>query len=370
MKRLIFAAVAAMGAVAEGADVARIFTDNMVVQADRPIPVWGVGAAGETVTVSFGGATASSTVDAKGDWLVTLPAMKPSAEGRDLLVNGVALHGVRVGDVYFVMGDRHVGWPFWTVDAEIRTDFDRYADTNLCWFISPIQGRAPYPVKDLEPPIPDYGFWRSCREKDGLGSFAYFWAREKAEKTRMPVGVIVVTGGAYDRSDARMFMSPEAYAATTNDLNRPQAYDARNPMSEKGLAKLKESAAAIGTWAEDALAQPLGKYPGSPLPQLPGLERYGQVTTYFNYQMAPFLKTPVRGAVFYARMDPAHNLKEDELAQELGADMRRLWGEGLEFTIVPAPGNPVMTGECPSECNAPRAVIRALDQANRQGERQ
>ena len=365
--RLIKAAVLAVGIVAEtqAAEVARVFGDRMVLQAGRPIPVWGVGTPGEKVTVSFAGATASAKVDAKGDWHATLAAQEPCAEGRDLTVNDIVLRDIRVGDVYFVMGDRHVGWPFWTVGADIKTDFDRYADTNLCWFISPIQGRASYPVKDLEPPSPHYGYWRSCREKDRLGSFAYFWAREKAEKTKMPVGVIVITGGAYDRCDARMFMRPEAYAATTNDARNAQVYDAQNPMSEKGLAKLKEAVAEIKKWADDARALPLGRYPGSNMVQLPNLERYGQVTTWFNYQMAPFLKTPVRGAVFYSGYGWGYDPKEMPLAEELKADMRRIWGRDLEFTIVPVPAKTVMTGDCPSECNKPCEVIRALDPANK-----
>ena len=258
---------------AEAATPARVFTDNMVLQADRAIPVWGVGTPGEKVTVSFAGATASATVDAKGDWQATLAAQRPCAEGRDLAVNDVTLRNVRVGDVYMVMGDRHVGWPFWTVGAQIETDFDRYADTNLCWFISPIHGRASYPVKDLEPPNPHYGYWRSCREKDRLGSFPYFWAREKAEKSKMPVGVIVVTGGAYDRCDARMFMRPETYAATTNDARNAQAYDAQNPTSEKGLAQLKASAAEIKAWADAARALPSDRYTDTNMAQQKKHER-------------------------------------------------------------------------------------------------
>jgi len=352
-----------MGA-AFGAEVAYVFGDHMVIQADRPIPVWGTGKPGEKVTVSFNGASAAATVDAKGDWLATLGAQKPCAEGRAMKVVSASgertLADVRVGDVYFVMGDRHVGWPFWTVGAEIKTDFDRYADTNLCWFISPIQSRAPYPLKDLVPPNQHYGYWRSCREKDRLGSFAYFWAREKAEKSKMPVGVIVVTGGAYDRCDARMFMRPEAYAATKNDQNRPQAYDAQNPTSAKGLAALKASAAEIRKWADGARALPLRKYPGSNMAAMPNMERFGEVTTWYNSQMAPFLKTPLKGAVFYAGFGWGYDPKEAPLAQELKADMRRLWGKELEFTIVPVPEKTVMTGDCPSECNKPREVIRAL----------
>jgi len=363
--------VAILAAVSKGmaARTSRVFGDNMVLQSGRPIPVWGTGEVDETVSVAFGGNTASCRVGADGKWQVVLKAESPAVAPRELTITAASgaqtFKNVRVGDVYIIMGDRHVGWPFWSVGAEIKTDLDRYADTNLCYFISPIQRRASYPLDDLEPPTPHAGFWRSVVNKDRLSSFAYFYARERAVKTKMPVGVIVVTGGAYDRCDARMCSCAEAYAASQNDKGNPQAYDALNPTSEKGLAALKEAAARIQTWADDALALPQGEYPASNMPELPNLEKYGQVTTHYNYQMSPFAKTPIKGAVFYAGYGWGYDPKEAPLAEELKTDMRRVWGDDIAFTIVPVPEKTVMEGDCPSECNKPLEVVRNLDASNK-----
>ncbi|MBD3628589.1 glycosyl hydrolase [Cyclobacterium sp.] len=53
---------------------ARIFSDNMVLQRNQPIPVWGVGTAGEEVAVQLGNKKAETRVLANGHWQVALPA--------------------------------------------------------------------------------------------------------------------------------------------------------------------------------------------------------------------------------------------------------------------------------------------------------
>ena len=367
---LMVAGALAIGAVAVAgaAEVSRTFGSNMVLQSGRTIPVWGTGASGERVFVTFAGASGATTVDAKGAWQVTLPAQKPCAQGRELKVSASSgdqiLTGVRVGDVYFVLGDRYVGCPFWCVGSEIKTDLDRYADTNLCWYIYPIARAVSYPLSNLEPQTENYGFWRSCREKAELSSFAYFWARERAEATKMPVGVIICSGGPYDRCDARKYMSPEAYAATKNDKdkNRPDQYDrTMNPTSANGLATHQKAADEIRKWADDAQALPAGMYPATNMAALPNLERFGNVTTLFNSTMAPFAKTPVRGAVFYAGYGWGYDAAEIPLAEELKADMRRIWGQELEFTRVPVPEKVEMCDDFPVPCTKPLEIIRALE---------
>ena len=52
-----------------------LFSDNAVLQRDKPIPVWGTAAASEKVVVSFAGQTVATTADAPGKWRVDLPAL-------------------------------------------------------------------------------------------------------------------------------------------------------------------------------------------------------------------------------------------------------------------------------------------------------
>lgn len=78
---------------------ASIFSDHMVLQRDRPVPVWGWVHAGEKVTVGFAGQNKTATADANGKWLVTLDPMPASAEPRSMTVNGSEIVDVLVGEV-------------------------------------------------------------------------------------------------------------------------------------------------------------------------------------------------------------------------------------------------------------------------------
>src|SRR5271170_2679416 len=49
-----------------------LFSDNMVLQRSRPLPVWGEADAGERVTVQIQSQSASAVADNTGHWRVTL----------------------------------------------------------------------------------------------------------------------------------------------------------------------------------------------------------------------------------------------------------------------------------------------------------
>ena len=53
---------------ASGVELPHVFGDNMVLQRGQRVPVWGKGAPGEKVTVSFAGQSVSAIVGADGRW--------------------------------------------------------------------------------------------------------------------------------------------------------------------------------------------------------------------------------------------------------------------------------------------------------------
>ena len=65
-----------------------IFSDNMVLQRDREIRIWGKGEPGETIRVEFKGREGFAQADSDGKWFVTLAALPASAEGALLTVKG------------------------------------------------------------------------------------------------------------------------------------------------------------------------------------------------------------------------------------------------------------------------------------------
>ena len=73
--------------------VPTIFGDNMVLQRDVPLPVWGQAAAGQKITVNIGSTGVSTKADDKGDWAIKLPAMKcePRQSGITMTIKALPL---------------------------------------------------------------------------------------------------------------------------------------------------------------------------------------------------------------------------------------------------------------------------------------
>ena len=88
-----------------------IFANGMVLQRDKPAPVWGWAEPKATISVVFRGHTSHATAGADGTWKTTLPAAHAggpfdltirSANGR------IDLHDVLVGDVWVASGQSNM----------------------------------------------------------------------------------------------------------------------------------------------------------------------------------------------------------------------------------------------------------------------
>ena len=116
-----------------------IFADHMVLQQERPIPVWGSDAPGRSVQVTLGKDTASASADAAGRWKATLPPQKAGDGPRELVVAGsttVSVHDVLVGEVWFASGQSNMEFPL--RQASIRTPRSRQPSIPSC-------GCSPWP---------------------------------------------------------------------------------------------------------------------------------------------------------------------------------------------------------------------------------
>src|SRR5687767_7688612 len=89
-----------------------LFSDNMVLQRNAAVPVWGWADDGEKVTVEFRGQKISTTAK-DGKWMVRLKKLK--AGGPDELRvtgrNTIALKNVLVGEVWIASGQSNMEWP-------------------------------------------------------------------------------------------------------------------------------------------------------------------------------------------------------------------------------------------------------------------
>ena len=65
-----------------------LFTDNAVLQRDKPIPFWGTADAGEKISVTFAGQTIATVANASGQWRGELPSLPASTTPAELVIQG------------------------------------------------------------------------------------------------------------------------------------------------------------------------------------------------------------------------------------------------------------------------------------------
>ena len=78
-------------------ELPRMFQNGMVLQRNKPIPVWGHADAGEDITVTLNKKKVQTTAGSDGRWRVDLPQMKAGGP-YELTVNDVTISNVLIGD--------------------------------------------------------------------------------------------------------------------------------------------------------------------------------------------------------------------------------------------------------------------------------
>lgn len=228
--------VFASSARAEAPLLDAMFTDHVVLQRDRPIPVWGSAAAGEEVTLTLSGATRTVRADANGRWSVRLPELP--AGGPHTLTARTAnrlqnVHDVLVGDVWLCSGQSNI-------EFSVRASLDARAEIAASADDAIRHVRIPHasglvPRQSFEAPLE----WKvAAPETTGdFSATCYFFARELKKTLGVPQGLVV---SAWGGSRIEPWMSAPALRASGG-------YEAA---LEVGEAFLVNESAATARWGE------------------------------------------------------------------------------------------------------------------------
>ena len=168
-----------------------VMSDNMVLQRDIELPVWGWAAAGEAVTVTLGEHKATAKAGDDGKWQVRLPAMKAGGP-HEMTIEGqnrIALKNILVGEVWVCSGQSNMAWPVSRSDnAEKEIAAAKFPQIRL--FQIP---RVP----SIESADDVKAAWVEC-SPETVGSFsavAYFFGRTLHEDLDVPVGLVNTSWG-------------------------------------------------------------------------------------------------------------------------------------------------------------------------------
>ena len=110
---LLFFLTATIGLAEAQVELSAIFTDNMVLQRDQPIRIWGTAKRGESVTVGIDRHNSRVKADRSGKWKVELPSMSaggPYEISISAKSGKLKLTNVLIGDIWLCSGQSNMEW--------------------------------------------------------------------------------------------------------------------------------------------------------------------------------------------------------------------------------------------------------------------
>jgi sialate O-acetylesterase len=352
---MLLAGLAALAAPAARADVKLhpLFTDNMVLQRDAAVFVWGTADPGERLNVTISavpGTTVHPVADEKGNWYAPLPAMK-AGTGYTLGVKGkggeVELKNVAVGDVWLCSGQSNMEWKLRMLpkDDQGKKVAAKAANPNIRLYTVPNRTAAtpqtdfPVSAKGKE------GAWLECTPETVIefSAVGYFFGRNLQEALDVPIGLIASDWGG---TPAEAWTSREGLQTEPGLHHYIEKADAAVKATksfdpEKAKAQYEEQ---LKKWKDAAAKAKEDGKKAPPQPKAPGkVGALGPHTpsSLYNGMIAPLLHPsirgayPIKGAIWYQGESNAGRAAEYyTLMPALIRDWRSKWGSELPFFMV------------------------------------
>ena len=167
----------------------KLISDNMVLQRDKPIKIWGWASPKEKITVIFNKKSYKTIASENGKWDLALPS-QPAGTGYEMLLKGkneIRIKNIALGDIWLCSGQSNMVIPMERVKEKYPEDIKNAYFPDIRNFFVPT-------LTDLKKPNEDFpkGEWKTANPKDVLtfGAVTYFFAREIHEKYKVPIGII------------------------------------------------------------------------------------------------------------------------------------------------------------------------------------
>ncbi len=300
---------------------AGIFSDHMVLQRERSIPVWGWADKGRVVTVQFAGQSVSAKVNDDGTWQAILKPLAASDESRKLVAacdsETVVVADAVVGDIWHASGQSNMAMNVQAVAKHFsKAEADMAAaELPTIRFRRIDESESAMPRKD----IPIKAGWSVCSPNTvgGFSAAAFYFARKLQGELDVPIGIVDTSRGG---TPIEPFIPRAPFNAHPTLLRELELGDQEDLL---GIWKLPG-----GVRARDAN-------------WLPG--------RLFHSRLAPIIRFAARGAIWY---QGESNCGDGEDPRDYRHKMRALitgWrtelgNDALPFYFVQLPGSGARAG--------------------------
>lgn len=297
---LCLCAAAMAGAADQKLELAAPFTDNMILQRGKPVPIWGFDAPGSKVTVAFAGQKKTATADKNGDWMVKLDPLKASTEPAELAVSSttidpesLTLANVLVGEVWFSSGQSNMVWVAGkSMCSGLARELAASEDDVPIREISINTVSALYPQKRAM----SAGGWQKSSGAHGFSALSLSFAHELYKELGVPIGILL---SAHSNTRIEAFTQREAIEAHPELEADADLIHNADPRLAQGRAAFEQYYDDLRAWQKEAgeIALAGGKLPNRPsLPGIAGMWR--GPSQFFNGKIAPVIPYAVRGAIW------------------------------------------------------------------------
>jgi sialate O-acetylesterase len=274
------------------------FTDNMILQRESKVPVWGFDEPGNKVTVDFTGQTKTAVADKNGNWMVKLDPLKASGEERGLEVKNnrgksISLKGVLVGEVWFSSGQSNMVWTAGkSMCNELAKQLTSSKEDIPIREINIDTVSALYPQKKAT----SEDGWKKASAASGFSALSLSFAHELYKELNVPIGILL---SAHSNTQIQAFTQRKAIEDHPKlEKDRNLIHDA-DPLTKQGRKAFEQYYADLKAWQDVAghAAEAGGKVAARPnLPGIAGMWR--GPSQFFNGKIAPVIPYAIRGAIW------------------------------------------------------------------------
>ena len=274
------------------------FTNHMILQRQSPVPVWGWGTPGETVTVSFAGQEQSVKVGDDGKWMLKLTPLKASTDQRQLTVTtsgggSITIEGVLVGEVWFSSGQSNMVWV--ASKSSCRDLANTLAKSEQDIPIREINIETQSALYPQDRATSEEG-WKKSSQAGGFSALSLSFAHQLYQELGVPIGILL---SAHSNTRIEAFTQGQAiltHPELEDDAKKIMDADVR---TKQGRAAYKLYETELMAWQQEAGEAALAASKIPTRPALPGIAAMWRgPSQFYNGKIHPVVPFAIRGAIW------------------------------------------------------------------------
>ncbi len=204
----------------------KLISDNMVLQRDETIKLWGWASINEKIELQFNQKQYQTTTSKEGKWEISLPAQKAGGPFDMVFTasNTITVKNILFGDIWICTGQSNMVLPMERVKELYVEDIEAANYPQIRNLFIPTKTNLGERLDDL----PNGSAWKIANPTDVLtfGAVSYFFARNLYDKYKVPIGIInsSVGGTPIEAWTSEAGFKPFPEMVSTIQKNKDTAY--------------------------------------------------------------------------------------------------------------------------------------------------